>query len=151
MEQGAQLRATGNFRFDRWVQNQIHNSSLTINDPSGKPSTSLTVDRYGNFTANFKPLPPPIPQEYWTLIITVIVTSIIGWSWNSIVDLAKAKMQRKHLKECIEEIGKLDKNTIEEKITGYYVDGKISEDHRQLLKDKISEYYGSVKGSETGI
>jgi len=29
------------------------------------------------------------------------------------------------------------------------VDGKLSEDHRQLLKDKISEYYGSVKGSES--
>ena len=48
------------------------------------------------------------------------------------------------------QIGKLDKKAIEEKIIGYYVDGKLSEDHRQLLKDEISEYYGSVKGSESG-
>lgn len=40
------------------------------------------------------------------------------------------------------------KDGIEDKIIGYYVDGKLSEDHRQLLKDKISEYYGSVKSSE---
>jgi hypothetical protein len=42
------------------------------------------------------------------------------------------------------------KNAIEKKIIGYCVKGKLSEDHRQLLKDKISEYYGSVKGSESG-
>src|SRR5262249_9372363 len=67
-------RCTGqgitNFGFDRWVQNISHNSSLTIMDPSGEASKYLTVDRYGNFTANFKPVPPTIPPEYWTLIIT---------------------------------------------------------------------------------
>jgi hypothetical protein len=60
----------------------------------------------------------------------------------------KARIQRKYVKECINQIGKLDKNAMEDKIIGYYVDGKLSEDHRQLLKDKISEYYG-VKGSES--
>jgi len=42
------------------------------------------------------------------------------------------------------------KIAVEEKIIGCYVDGKLSEDHRQLLKDKISDYYGSVKDSESG-
>ncbi|MFY9795062.1 MAG: hypothetical protein WAK17_22245 [Candidatus Nitrosopolaris sp.] len=51
------------------------------------------------------------------------------------------KNQLEHLKECPNQIGKLDKNAIEERIVGYYVQGKTSEDHRQLLKDKISEYY----------
>jgi hypothetical protein len=37
---------------------------------------------------------------------------------------------------------------MEDKIIGYYVDGKISVDHRQILKDKISEYFDSVKRSE---
>jgi len=48
-----------------------------------------------------------------------------------------------------EDVGKSQKNAIEDKIIGYYVKGKLSEDHRQLLKDKISEYYGSFKGSES--
>jgi hypothetical protein len=41
----------------------------------------------------------------------------------------------------VNQIGKLDKNAIEEKIKGYYVHGKISNVHRQFLEDKISEYY----------
>ena len=64
-----------------------------------------------------------------------------------------ARNQRTHLEECIkmidEDVGKSQKNAIEDKIIGYYVKGKLSEDHRQLLKDKISEYYGSFKGSES--
>lgn len=46
-----------------------------------------------------------------------------------------------------DDVSKLHKNVIEDKILGYYVEGKMNEDHRQLLKDRISEYYGSVKGS----
>jgi hypothetical protein len=61
--------------------------------------------------------------------------------------------QRTHLRECIkmidDDVGKSHKDAIEDRIIRYYVDGKLSEDHRQLLKDK-SEYYGSVKGSESG-
>jgi hypothetical protein len=79
-----------------------------------------------------------------------LIITVIGWSWNGIVGLVKARTQRTYLKECINQIGKLDKNAIEEKITGYYVDGRISENHRQFLRDKISEYYDSVKGSESG-
>jgi len=133
------------FEFNAWVESPLtnRNSSIPL-DSSG----NLTVNRYGVFTVNFKPLPPPIPPEYWTLIITVVVTTVIGWSVPSIAGWLKARRQRKHLKECINQIGKLDKNTMEEKITGYYIEGKLNEDHRQLLKDKISEYYGSVKGSE---
>jgi hypothetical protein len=45
-------------------------------------------------------------------------------------------------KECINQIrNRVDKNTIEDKIIGYYTDGKLSDVHHQLLKDKISEYY----------
>jgi YVTN family beta-propeller protein len=135
------------FQFIGWEENLNQNSTIPLDDSSG----NLTVNRYGTFTANFKPLPPPIPPEYLFLIITVLVTTVIGWSWNGIVGLVKARTQRTYLKECINQIGKLDKNAIEEKITGYYVDGRISEDHRQFLRDKISEYYDNVKGSESGV
>ena len=42
----------------------------------------------------------------------------------------------------------IDEDAIEDRIIGYYVGGKLSEDHRQLLKDKISEYYDN-EGSES--
>jgi hypothetical protein len=61
---------------------------------------------------------------------------------------SKAKAQRKHFEECIDQIGNLDKNAIEDRIKEYYVQGKISEEHRQFLKDRISEYYEEEKGSE---
>lgn len=57
---------------------------------------------------------------------------------------SKARMQPNIWKNAYQ-IDKLDKNAIEDKIKGYYVHQKISEDHRQYLKDKISEYYGSTK------
>jgi len=114
-------------------------------------STIFDVVKYRTFTANFKALPPPIPPDYLAPLYAIIVTSIIGWSIPSIFGWTKARTQRKHLKECINQIGKLDKDAIEKKIIRYYVDGKISEDHRQLLKDKISEYYQSVEGSSGSV
>jgi YVTN family beta-propeller protein len=137
-------QAKNNFKFDGWVQNLNPNSSLPLYEPSG----SLIINRYGTFTANFKPLPPPIPPEYLAPLYGIIATSIIGWSWTSIIGWLIARTQRKHLKECINQIGKLNKKAIEEKIIRYYIDGKISEDHRQLLKDKISLYYDSDKNSD---
>ena len=54
-----------------------------------------TVDRYGTFTANFKPIRPQIPPEYchhrYCYIITVIVTIIIGWSIPSIFGWVKTR------------------------------------------------------------
>ncbi|MGC1932784.1 MAG: hypothetical protein WA667_27745 [Candidatus Nitrosopolaris sp.] len=61
--------------------------------------TYLTVDRYGNFTAYFKPHPPTILPEYVYLIISVIISSLIGWSIPSIIGWAHARTQRKHLKK----------------------------------------------------
>lgn len=136
-------QANNNFQFDRWIQNLDHNSSL----PSDEPSGILTVNRYGNFTANFKPIPPPIPPQYLYLVISVIVSSMIGWSIPSIMGWVKARTQRKYLKICINQIGTLNRNDIEEMITGYFVDGKISDSHRELLKDKISEHYEKIKDS----
>jgi hypothetical protein len=51
-------------------------------------------------------------------MITVIVTTIIGWSMPSIIGWVKARTQLKHLEECINQISKLDKNAIENKIEG---------------------------------
>ena len=100
------------------------------------------------FTANFKPLPPAIPPEFLLPLYGIIASSIVGWSIPSIMGWFKARTQRKYLKKCINQYRNLDRNAIEGMITGYYIDGKLSDDHRQFLKDKISEYYDGVKGSE---
>jgi len=45
------------FKFSGWVENLNTNSTIPLGDSSG----NLTVNRYGTFTANFKPPPPTIP------------------------------------------------------------------------------------------
>jgi len=80
----------------------------------------------------------------------LITTIILGWLLPSLAGRVKTIRQLKHLRECVSQIGKLDRNSMEDKIKGYYVHGKISEEHRQFLKDKISESYDNVKGSESG-
>jgi len=82
-------------------------------------------------------------------LFTVVATTFIGsWLAPTVIGWRKARTQRKYVKECINQIGKLDKEAMEDKIIGYYIDGKISVNHRQILKDKISEYFDSVKRSE---
>ena len=127
------------------------NSSTPI-ESTDHPDT-LRVDRYGIFTANFK-LPHHLTTEELLGWLTVAISAAVAV--NGVILLVpgwrRARTQRTHLEECIkmidDDVDKSRKNTIEKKIIGYYVKGKLSEDHRQLLKDKISEYYGSVKGSE---
>jgi hypothetical protein len=135
-------RSNNGFLFNTWV------ASLPTNRNSSIPLEStgnLTVNRYGTFTVNFK---PTIPPEYWTLVITVVVTTVIGWSVPSVAGWFKTRRQLKNLNECTNQIGKLDKNAIEDKMREYYVEGKISEEHREFLKDRIYEYYQEEKGSE---
>jgi hypothetical protein len=101
------------------------------------------VDRYGVFTVNFKPSVAIPLDQFVTLIATVIGAA---WFLPILGGLLKTRTQLKHLKECINQIGKLDKNAMEDKMNGYYLSGKINEDQREFLKDKISEYYDSVQG-----
>ncbi|MGA9154734.1 MAG: YncE family protein [Candidatus Nitrosopolaris sp.] len=102
-------RPAKDFEFSSWVENLNHNSTVPLNQSAisdsawnsflsifGKPydaSATFDVNRFGTFTANFKAIPPPVPPEYWTLIITVIVTTIVGWSIPSIVGWIKSKTQ----------------------------------------------------------
>jgi YVTN family beta-propeller protein len=135
-------QANNGFLFNTWVVSPPTNRNSSIPLES---TGNLTIDRYGTFTVNFK---PTIPPEYLFLIISVVITTVMGWSIPSIAGWIKARRQLEHLKDCLDQIDKLDRNTIEDKINGYYVLGKIREEHRQFLKDKVSEYYGSVKDSE---
>ena len=102
-----------------------------------EPEAKLKITKFGSFTANFKELPPPLPSEYWIplygLIIGFFIPSIIKWlnGWG----------QRRNLTEYLYKIGKVDRHIIEDDVLKLYSNGKISDSHYQMLKDKISEYY----------
>jgi hypothetical protein len=84
-------QANKDFQFNNWAWSPLtnRNSSIPLDSPG-----NLTVNRYGIFTVNFKPIPPPIPPDYTLVIITVVVTTVIGWSWNSIIGLVKERNVR---------------------------------------------------------
>jgi YVTN family beta-propeller protein len=113
---------------------------------SDKPEATLSVTKFGNFTAYFRALPPPIPPEYVATLIGVVATAFVGtWLTPALIGWRKTRTQLKYFKECINQIrNREDKNKIEDEIIGYYADGKLSDVHHQLLKDKISEYYNKT-------
>ena len=127
------------FDFVSWEENLGKNSTQLINtttpssdlDPfldflhisTAKPESKLSIGKFGNFTANFKALPPPIPPEY-----AVVATAFIGsWLTPTVIGWRKARIQRRYVKECINQIGRSDKNAMEDKVIGYYVEGKLTE------------------------
>jgi len=147
------------FEFNTWTESPLtnRNSSTPIQYSSDHPET-ITVNRYGIFTANFMVPHQLTTGELFTYLTGAISAAvgiigallvIPGW-WRGRRQRRLQEVSLTYLKECRNQIGKLAKNDIEDKIFGYYIDGKLIEEHRRLLMDKISEYYGSVKGSESG-
>jgi YVTN family beta-propeller protein len=169
---GCKAEANNGFQFSSWSENLGHNSTKTIqisNIPTSpfssllntmgfksNDNSTLEVLKYGNYTANFKAIPPPIPPEYWIPLYGVIVSSIVGWSIPSIVGWIKAKKQQRRVKSrhlCIKSL--YDDNRLDEKdiadlnglntdIMGDYVKGKISEQHYDNLKNEISILYEQI-------
>ena len=58
---GCTAQSNKGFEFSTWTESPLTNRNSSIPLES---SGNLTVNRYGIFTVNFKPTPPPIPSEY---------------------------------------------------------------------------------------
>jgi YVTN family beta-propeller protein len=126
-------KANSGFAFSSW-------SGSLASSPNNNDLTSLKISEYGTLNANFiEPVQLSIPPEFWTPLYGIIP----GFLIPSIVRWFNGYRQRKHLRQFIKDIGKSDKDTLEKTITDSYTRGKISQSHYQLLKDKISEYYGN--------
>jgi YVTN family beta-propeller protein len=109
-----------------------------FNDPnnSGFSTTSFRVSKYGGLTANFISS-VSIPAEFWAPLYALIP----GFFIPSVISWLNGKRQRKHLKESLDKIGKVDRGLLEKDITRLYSGGKINDSHYQMLKDKIAGYY----------
>ena len=118
--------------------------------------TTLNTTEFGNFTANFKEVPPPIPTEYWIPLYGVIISTVIGWSIPSIIRWANTKStirKLNHYHKSIDSIyddAKLDENDIKSldklknDITDAYSKGKIQHEHFNTLKEEISVSYEEI-------
>ena len=144
------------FEFLSWEENLMNNSSQIINVSrpasnlesirnffnlqSSEPEAILNVTKFGTFTANFRELPPPVPSEYWIPLYGLIP----GFFIPSIIKWLSGKRQRRNLREYLDKIGKVDRPIIEKEVLKSYSNGKISDFHYQMLKDKISQYYENI-------
>ena len=173
---GAECVAKPNngFEFSSWTQNLADNSTITINasTTSGSPWTplldifgvkfidpaaNLTVNRFGNFTAYFKALPPPVPAQYWASLFTVVVTALVGSLLiPAVVGWIKSKKQTSRLNSFHQQMAlvygdsKLEENytnqlnILNRNISDSYAAGKISNEQYTHLKNEVSTAYQKI-------
>ena len=170
---GCVAQPENGFRFSNWIENfggdsiRIINASTPSDSPFSwfmstlgmepeYPSANLTVTKFGNFSANFEKLPPPIPSEYLIPLYVVIASSIVGWSIPSIVGWVKAKRMGRTSNTFHKRIGslyddgKLDYNDIEslDKLRSHLSDiftkGMLTDEHYQNLKSELSVLYEEI-------
>jgi YVTN family beta-propeller protein len=159
------------YEFSSWVETFAGNSTRTINAStptdsplaafldafSNDPAASLTVNRFGNFTAYFKALPPPVPAQYWASLFTVVVTALVGSLLiPAVVEWIKSKKQTSRLNSFHRQMAlvygdsKPDENDtnqlnlLNRNISDSYAAGKISNEQFTNLKNEISIAYQEI-------
>ena len=157
------------FEFISWGEILEGNSTRTINETSGSPpwsalldtfniksddpASSLTVNRFGNFTSHFRALPPAIPSEYLIPVYGIVASTVIGFSIPSIINWRKSKKQTSRLNSYHQKInslfdnGKLDEghlNELNKKTIDAYSEGKINNEQYLNLKNEISVLYEEI-------
>jgi hypothetical protein len=178
---GRQCIAKSNkgFEFSSWVKNVGKGSSQTISSmPKSRiwytfitdwlksiadtvgikidhyDSTTFTITRYGNFTANFDKVPPPLPPEYWATIFGVVVSSVVDSLFiPGIIAWRKSKSHIRRLhgfhkkNESLSHDRKLDEDDLKSLdklnrgIEHAYAIGNLSDQQHQNLKSEVSLLY----------
>jgi YVTN family beta-propeller protein len=164
-------KPNNDYEFASWVETFEGNSTRTINAStpadsplaalsdafSYDPAATLTVNRFGNFTAYFKSLPPPVPAAYWASLFTVVVTALVGsLIIPAVVGWMKSKKQTSRLNSFHHQMppvygnSKLNEkdtdklNTLNRNISDSYAAGKISNEQFTSLKNEASLAYQEI-------
>jgi YVTN family beta-propeller protein len=124
------------------IMGLLANISGSSFSPNTDPLIKFEVSQYGTLNANFIPNPRfSLPPEFWAAISAIITSFFIP----SILHWLNDKRQRRYLREYINKIDSqhdsLDEVTVRNEIEGLYANGKITDSHYQMLKDKVSQYY----------
>jgi YVTN family beta-propeller protein len=163
------------FAFTDWIENFDNNSTRIISTSqlrysffsplleilgwvgANDTSATMNITAFGDFTANFKQLPPPIPSEYITIIFTVIIGSVGGSVL--IPHFIKYNSKRKETKNvngfhrqiaALDEDKRLnEKDTklldkVKKNISSAYSLGKFNKDYYDNLNNEISIVYKKI-------
>ena len=114
-------------------------------------AATLTVNKFGSFTAYFRALPPPVPAEFTASLITVIIAALVGSLLiPAVVSWLRSKKQTSRLDSFHQQMalvysdGKIDENEIvkldmlNKNISDSYAAGKINNDQYTSLKNEVS-------------
>ncbi len=165
------------FEFVSWHENLNGNSTQLIQFSSSpslldslsdiismkreKPEATLSITKFGSFTANFKELPPPIPREYIATLFTVVFSAFVGsWLTPTVIEWRKSRRQGRklgyyhnkindlHGDDCLNlgDISELDK--LRDTITDDYTRGRITKDQFEKLLEQIATKYREIFNNE---
>lgn len=129
-----EARPNTGFTFGVW------SGDLASFNSNNNPMIQFPVTRYGKITASFiQQTPVTIPPTFWVPLYALIP----GFFTPSIIHWLNHRRQRGYVSKHIDliELEHPELNTINKEIEKLYVNGKLSDSHYKLLKDKISEYY----------
>ena len=155
---------------DAFLDNTATNLTRTVSAPesplalealrdafSDDPAAILTVNRFGNFTAYFRELPPAVPAEYIASLITVIIATLVGSLLiPALVSWLRSKKQTSRLNSFHQQMaivygdGKVDESDINKldklnkNISDSYAAGKINNDQYSSLKNEVSAAYQKI-------
>ena len=130
------------FAFSSWVKRNLDsNSSITITEstPPSNPlllfpnsnDNTFNLDSSGNFVANFRDAPSPVPEGIWIALFSIL----LGTFMPSIIRWINGWKQRRRFSEYNKELPTKfenksrygNKEVIDDEITELYVKGKINE------------------------
>jgi hypothetical protein len=140
------------FAFNSWTERLEPNSTRIITkapysnsafDLFSSPNDNSTfhITSFGNFDANLRDAPSPIPKEIWISLfgisLSVLIPSILRWynGWR----------QRRNLDAYIQQLplkyNNSNQKKISEEVLELYTQGKINESQHKMLIDKIAEHF----------
>lgn len=149
-------KSTRTLNVSTFTESPFHPILNVLGLENNDSSKIFTVNDYGNFTANFIEVTPPIPNEYLFPLYGIIVSTIIGWSIPSIIGWIKTRTDVRKLNYFHKKIfnlygdGKLDDDDIDPlnklkiTISDAYAKGQINSEHYSNLKHEMSVLYQEI-------
>ena len=99
-----------------YIRDFYHSAAKFFAMPLQKNESSLNVTEFGEYIANFKEVPPPLPADYWVSLSTIIATALIGSLLiPAAVGRFKSRRQTSRLNSFHKEMNALQKDDSDEK------------------------------------